>query len=50
MVTVPVAVVIAFFLCWAPFHMQRLFYVYGKHSPNFGKINEWAYYITGQCL
>jgi hypothetical protein len=28
--------------------MQRLFYVYGKHSPNFDKINEWAYYITGQ--
>jgi hypothetical protein len=28
--------------------MQRLFYIYGKHSPNFDKINEWAYYITGQ--
>ncbi|XP_023710114.1 neuropeptides capa receptor isoform X1 [Cryptotermes secundus] len=42
-----VAVVITFFLCWAPFHMQRLFYIYGKHSPNFDKINEWAYYITG---
>ncbi|KDR15327.1 Neuropeptides capa receptor [Zootermopsis nevadensis] len=42
-----VAVVITFFLCWAPFHMQRLFYIYGKQSPNFDKINEWAYYITG---
>ncbi|XP_023720965.1 neuropeptides capa receptor isoform X2 [Cryptotermes secundus] len=41
------AVVVTFFLCWAPFHMQRLFYVYGRHSPNFDKINEWAYYITG---
>jgi hypothetical protein len=28
--------------------MQRLFYIYGKHSTNFDKINEWAYYITGQ--
>jgi hypothetical protein len=25
-------VVVAFFLCWAPFHAQRLGYVYFKHS------------------
>ncbi|XP_046394966.1 neuropeptides capa receptor-like [Ischnura elegans] len=41
------AVVIAFFLCWAPFHAQRLLYVYAKDSPNYEKINEWMYYITG---
>ncbi|XP_021912950.1 neuropeptides capa receptor-like isoform X2 [Zootermopsis nevadensis] len=41
------AVVVTFFLCWAPFHMQRLFYIYGQQSSNFDKVNEWAYYITG---
>ncbi|XP_065072878.1 pyrokinin-1 receptor-like [Ochlerotatus camptorhynchus] len=29
-----VAVVIAFFLCWAPFHAQRLFAVYGGDQNN----------------
>ncbi|KAJ9579236.1 hypothetical protein L9F63_024652, partial [Diploptera punctata] len=43
------AVVITFFLCWAPFHMQRLFFLYGKDHPNYDKINEMAYFITG-CL
>lgn len=38
---------IAFFLCWAPFHAQRLLYVYAKDSPNFSQINEWMYYIAG---
>jgi len=28
--------------------MQRLFYLYGKDTPNYLMINEWAYYITGQ--
>ncbi|XP_053678623.1 pyrokinin-1 receptor [Anopheles nili] len=31
-----VAVVVAFFLCWAPFHAQRLVYIYGvdqDHQP-----------------
>lgn len=41
------AVVVTFFLCWAPFHMQRLFYLYGKDTANYIKVNEWAYYITG---
>ncbi|XP_046406727.1 pyrokinin-1 receptor-like [Ischnura elegans] len=29
-----VAVVIAFFLCWAPFHTQRLVAIYGANSDN----------------
>ncbi|XP_067000362.2 neuropeptides capa receptor [Anabrus simplex] len=41
------AVVIAFFLCWAPFHLQRLLYMYARDSPNFPEINEWMYYIAG---
>ncbi|XP_063233068.1 neuropeptides capa receptor-like [Bacillus rossius redtenbacheri] len=41
------AVVVAFFLCWAPFHAQRLIYLYGKDAPNYSEINEWMYYITG---
>lgn len=44
-----VAVVITFFLCWAPFHTQRLLYVYARESPHYQEINEWLYYITG-CL
>ncbi|KAL1130067.1 hypothetical protein AAG570_013010 [Ranatra chinensis] len=41
------AVVIAFFLCWAPFHAQRLMYLYARNSPHYETINEWMYYITG---
>ncbi|XP_068082669.1 neuropeptides capa receptor isoform X2 [Anabrus simplex] len=43
----PAAVVVAFFLCWAPFHLQRLLYIHGKGCPNFREINEWLFYITG---
>ncbi|XKL61230.1 hypothetical protein PGB90_008287 [Kerria lacca] len=42
------AVVVAFFLCWAPFHAQRLVYLYANRSaPYYPKINEWLYYIAG---
>lgn len=41
------AVVIGFFICFAPFHAQRLLYVYGKHLPNYQDINEKMFYITG---
>lgn len=41
------AVVITFFLCWAPFHAQRLLYLYANDFPNFPEINEWMYYIAG---
>ncbi|XP_057374113.1 neuropeptides capa receptor-like [Daphnia carinata] len=42
-----VAVVIGFFICWAPFHAQRLLYVYAKDSPNYREINEKMFFITG---
>ena len=43
------AVVIAFFLCWAPFHAQRLGYVYFKESNIFRTFNEYLMYISGIC-
>lgn len=42
-------VVIAFFLCWAPFHAQRLGYVYFKESKVFRTINEYLMYLSGIC-
>ncbi|XP_019884279.1 neuropeptides capa receptor isoform X1 [Camponotus floridanus] len=41
------AVVITFFICWAPFHAQRLLYVYQVSA--FDDINEWLYPLGG-CL
>ncbi|XP_071744910.1 neuropeptides capa receptor-like [Lepeophtheirus salmonis] len=47
------AVVIAFFICWAPFHTQRLLYVvhysYWKIMSDglYQQINEKLFYITG---
>ncbi|XP_029660848.1 neuropeptides capa receptor-like isoform X1 [Formica exsecta] len=41
------AVVITFFICWAPFHAQRLLYVYQVSA--FEVINEWLYPLGG-CL
>lgn len=39
---------VAFFLCWAPFHAQRLLYVYADRSaPYYSVINEWLFYIAG---
>ena len=42
-------VVFSFFLCWAPFHAQRLGYVYFKESPVFRVINEYLMYVSGIC-
>lgn len=28
------AVVVAFFICWAPFHAQRLVYIHGANQDN----------------
>lgn len=41
------AVVFAFFFCWAPFHAQRLGYVYFKESKIFRTLNEYLYYASG---
>ncbi|XP_018326725.1 neuropeptides capa receptor-like [Agrilus planipennis] len=40
-------VVVGFFVCWAPFHAQRLLFIYGQESPYYEKINAWMFYITG---
>ncbi|CAD7084087.1 unnamed protein product [Hermetia illucens] len=47
-----VAVAVAFFLCWAPFHAQRLVAVYGSksvtsHSDLFYKVYKVLTYISG---
>ncbi|XP_047027636.1 neuropeptides capa receptor [Helicoverpa zea] len=41
------AVVVAFFVCWAPFHFQRLFYIYGASSRHYHTINEYLFYVAG---
>jgi neuromedin U receptor 1 len=41
------AVVVSFFVCWAPFHLQRLLYVYLSEMEGFNEYNEWLYHITG---
>nr|ADG27752.1 CAPA receptor variant A [Rhodnius prolixus] len=46
-VSMLMAVVVAFFICWAPFHMQRLIYVYMSDYPWYGIVNVWLYYISG---
>ncbi|GBP78582.1 Neuropeptides capa receptor [Eumeta japonica] len=43
----PAAVVIAFFVCWAPFHFQRLFYIYGAGWPHYHLINEYLFNVAG---
>jgi hypothetical protein len=46
-----VAVVIAFFICWAPFHAQRLLFVYvsisSEWSENLRLANEIVSYLAG---
>lgn len=43
----PAAVVVTFFLCWAPYHAQRLYYFYGRGSDYYYVVNEWLYYLAG---
>ncbi|XP_045453562.1 neuropeptides capa receptor-like [Melitaea cinxia] len=41
------AVVIAFFVCWAPFHFQRLFFIYGTGVHHYHTINEYLFFAAG---
>ncbi|KAL4715355.1 hypothetical protein ACJJTC_015126 [Scirpophaga incertulas] len=41
------AVVVAFFVCWAPFHFQRLFFIYGTSSPHYHTINKHLFSVAG---
>lgn len=41
------AVVIGFFVCWAPFHAQRLLYMHARESEYYEEINAWMFFITG---
>ena len=45
-----VAVVVAFFICWAPFHTQRLMYIYHKPqywTPAVKSLHNILFYISG---
>ncbi|CAF4764174.1 unnamed protein product [Pieris macdunnoughi] len=41
------AVVIAFFVCWAPFHLQRLFFIYGSSAAQYHTVNEYLFLVAG---
>ena len=47
-----VAVVIAFFVCWAPYHAQRLMFVYvtlyGQWTENLKFVNQHLFYFAGK--
>lgn len=42
-------VVFGFFICWAPFHAQRLITVYLSDSEVVEYFNNWMFFITGIC-
>ena len=39
--------VVLFFVSWAPFHIQRLGYVYFKHFEMFRTVNQILFYFSG---
>lgn len=41
------AVVITFFVCWAPFHAQRLMYLYARHWKHYQDLNTWLFSVGG---
>ncbi|CAO1403369.1 unnamed protein product [Diamesa serratosioi] len=43
------AVVITFFVCWAPFHAQRLLYLYRDkiETKSFKILNQWVFAVSG---
>ena len=42
-------VVAAFFICWLPFHAQRLGYVYFVNTGWYRTANEYFFYLCGIC-
>lgn len=38
---------ITFFVCWAPFHAQRLLYLYGQQWEHYKTFNEWLFVSGG---
>ena len=46
---VSVAVVVAFFVCWAPFHAQRLMTLYIKNwTTELHEIHSHLFYVSGK--
>lgn len=43
----PAAVVITFFVFWAPFHAQRLLFLYGQNWEHFKTVNEYLFLFGG---
>ena len=43
----PVSVVVLFFISWAPFHFQRLGYVYFREHVYFRTVNQYLFYLSG---
>uniref|UniRef100_A0A182YKD8 G-protein coupled receptors family 1 profile domain-containing protein n=1 Tax=Anopheles stephensi TaxID=30069 RepID=A0A182YKD8_ANOST len=41
------AVVITFFVCWAPFHAQRLLFLYAREWQHFNTVNTWLFSVAG---
>ncbi|XP_014211962.2 neuropeptides capa receptor-like [Copidosoma floridanum] len=41
------SVVLTFMICWAPFHIQRLLYIYGQDTDYYPDMNEWLYLFSG---
>lgn len=47
LLTFTAAVVLTFFVCWAPFHAQRLLYLYGQKWEHYKTFNEWLFVSGG---
>lgn len=41
------AVVITFFVCWAPFHAQRLLFLYARNEDYYNDVNTWLFSVAG---
>nr|XP_023022279.1 neuropeptides capa receptor-like [Leptinotarsa decemlineata] len=40
-------IALGFFICWCPFHIQRLLSVYMNNSNDFDELNYWMYTVAG---